>query len=88
MIFVNLKSFGRVDESEVFHLIAEEGTLIHLESDASFGDVCEDFVNVSYVLVNVFRVNDNVIYIDDAVFPFEFSYDHVERAMICRGCVC
>lgn len=85
MRFFNF-TFSRMDDVlEVFYLISDEGTLIHLESDTGFGEGCEHFVNVMYVFLEAVRVNDNFFYIDETGFPGQISEDHVELALICPG---
>lgn len=61
------------DVSQVFYLIDEEVTLIHLESNASFAECCEDFVNMAYAFLVGVRLNDRVFYIDEESRLFEFD---------------
>lgn len=64
--------FSKMDYvSKVF--IHEEGKLIHLDSYASFGEGCEDFVNMTDMLLDCVRVNDDVIDIGEAGIPSEFG---------------
>lgn len=56
-----------------FYLIAEYGKLIRLESDASFREFCEDFINVTYVFVDGVRLNDSSIYMYYVGLTFNFG---------------
>lgn len=55
---------GTDDVSDVFELIAEECSLIHLDTEASFGEGFEHFANVTYGFLDFVRINDEVTYID------------------------
>ena len=67
------EEFTWLDEmSEVFDLVAEETAFRNLERDVRFGKLGEDFVDMTDVVFYGFREDDDVVYVDDATFPFEF----------------
>lgn len=40
--------------SSILHLVTEEGSLVHLESDSGFGEGSEDFVDLKDVFLDGF----------------------------------
>lgn len=73
--------------SEIITIVGE-GAIIHLESDNGFGEGSEDFVHLTDVLFDSFRVDNNAIDLDERRRPIELGSDHVRCTLINGWCVC
>lgn len=64
MCMVNFQSPRADDVSEVIHSVAKEGALVHLERDVSFGETCEDLIDVLNMFFDRFGEDDDIVNVD------------------------
>ena len=57
--------------SEIFHIVAEKLTFLHLQRNSGFVQSRYDLVKVTYLLIYGLGVDDYVVDVDEARFPFE-----------------
>lgn len=68
--------------SGVFHLVAEQCLIRHLEHDAGFSKCCDNHSFITYVVFDGFRVDDNVVLVENASLPLEIGEDFFERSFV------
>lgn len=74
--------------AEIFPFVAEENAFLQLRCKSSSVDSRQNLIDMGYVLLEIIRVNFDVVHTDETSVSLNHCRDDVLRTLVASRCVC